>query len=129
MEPGRSRMTKWRMRFACLMPKATGTHSEYVTIIALSLQKWLHQRASLLRYKYTDCIVVNSPVFCLPIVEGSRWIFFLNLCAIALRYELSVITLYVLLVNIKFNPLQMTRRLLYLKTQSVPSCKHFTSRL
>ena len=28
-----------------------------------------------------------------------------------------------------FNPLQTKRRLLYLKTQSVPRCKHFSSRL
>jgi len=29
----------------------------------------------------------------------------------------------------KINPLKTKRRLLYLKTQSVPRCKHFTSRL
>jgi len=29
----------------------------------------------------------------------------------------------------KFNPLQTNRRLLYLKTQFVPRCKHFSSRL
>jgi hypothetical protein len=28
-----------------------------------------------------------------------------------------------------FNPLQTKRRLLYLKTQSVPRCKHFSSKL
>jgi len=28
-----------------------------------------------------------------------------------------------------FNPLKMKRRLLYLKTQSVPRSKHFSSRL
>jgi len=28
-----------------------------------------------------------------------------------------------------FNPLQTKRRPLYLKTQSVPRCKHFSSRL
>jgi len=28
-----------------------------------------------------------------------------------------------------FNPLKKKRRLLYLKTQSVPRCKHFSSRL
>jgi len=28
-----------------------------------------------------------------------------------------------------FNPLQTKRRLFYLKTQSVPRCKHFSSRL
>ena len=29
----------------------------------------------------------------------------------------------------KFNPLKTKRRPLYLKTQSVPRCKHFSSRL
>jgi len=31
--------------------------------------------------------------------------------------------------NNMFNPLQLKRRLLYLKTKSVPRCKHFSSRL
>ena len=52
--------------------------SEYVTFITLPLQQWLHERSSMLRYTYIDCIVVNSPGFRLPIVEGSRWILFLN---------------------------------------------------
>jgi len=33
-EPGRPQMT-WRMRIACWIPKATSTHSYYVTLIAL----------------------------------------------------------------------------------------------
>jgi len=36
-----------RMRFACLITKATDTHSEYVIIL---WQRWLRERASLLRY-------------------------------------------------------------------------------
>ena len=32
-------------------------------------------------------------------------------------------------VHIRFNPSKTKRRLLYLKTQSVPRCKHFSSRL
>jgi len=32
-------------------------------------------------------------------------------------------------VNIEFNPLKTKRRLLYLETQAVPRCKHFSSRL
>jgi len=31
--------------------------------------------------------------------------------------------------NMKINPLKKKRRPLYLKTQSVPRCKHFSSRL
>jgi len=35
---------------ARLIPKATNTHSEYVILTALSLQKWLHERTSVSRY-------------------------------------------------------------------------------
>ena len=43
-------MTMWRLRIACWIPKATNTHSEYVILIALSLQQWFHGSASMLRY-------------------------------------------------------------------------------
>jgi len=39
-----------RMRFACWIHKATGTHSEYVIFIAFLLQQNLHERAAILRY-------------------------------------------------------------------------------
>ena len=48
-------MTIWRMRIARWIPKATNTHSNYVTIIAFPLQQWLQERASLLRYTYIAC--------------------------------------------------------------------------
>ena len=35
----------WCMLTTCWIPKATNTHSEYVIIIASSLQPWLHERA------------------------------------------------------------------------------------
>jgi len=35
----------WRVRIACWIPKATNTHSEYVTLIAFRLQEWLHEGA------------------------------------------------------------------------------------
>ena len=31
------------MRIVCWIPKATNTHSEYVTLIAFPLQQWLHE--------------------------------------------------------------------------------------
>jgi len=37
--PGRPQMTIWRMRIACWIPKATDTHSEYVTLTAFPLQQ------------------------------------------------------------------------------------------
>ena len=39
-ERGRPQMTIWRMRIAWWVPKATKTHSEFVIIIAFSLQQW-----------------------------------------------------------------------------------------
>ena len=45
-QPGRAQTTIWRMRTACWIPTATNTHSVYVILIALPLQQWLHERAS-----------------------------------------------------------------------------------
>jgi hypothetical protein len=42
--------TIWRMHISCCLTKATDTHSEYVIIIALTLQKLLRERVSVLRY-------------------------------------------------------------------------------
>ena len=36
VEPGRPQMTVWCKNFACWIPKATDTHSEYVTLIGFS---------------------------------------------------------------------------------------------
>jgi len=49
-------MIIWRMRTARCTPKATNTHSEYVTLFAFPLQQWLYERASILR-----CVI---PVVC-----------------------------------------------------------------
>ena len=43
----------WRMRIACWIPKATNTQSQYVILIALPLQQWLHECLSMLRYSYS----------------------------------------------------------------------------
>ena len=64
-----------RMRFACWLTKATDTHSEHVILIAFPLQQWLRERALLLRYTYSACLVyLPSPI---PV--------FLNLCETAAR--------------------------------------------
>ena len=57
VQRGRPQVTIWRMRIACWIPKYTNTHSEYVIRIAFPLQKWLHKRASMLRYMYITCLV------------------------------------------------------------------------
>jgi hypothetical protein len=71
-EPAIPQMTIWRMRVACLIPKATDTHSEYVTFSAFPLQQWLHERASVLCYTYTACLVVVNLKY-----------FLCNFCSIA----------------------------------------------
>jgi hypothetical protein len=43
------------MRCACWINKATDTHSEYVILIALSQQQWLHEGASILSL-YLHCL-------------------------------------------------------------------------
>jgi hypothetical protein len=48
VEPVRPQMALWCMRTAHRITKAKNTHSEYVTIIAFALQKWLHECASML---------------------------------------------------------------------------------
>ena len=50
-------MTIWRMRIACRITKATNTHSEYLIHIILQCKKWLQERALMLRYTYTACLV------------------------------------------------------------------------
>jgi len=58
LESGRPQMSIWRMNCACWIPKSTDTHIEYVMLIAFPLQQNLHERASMLRYKYTACLVI-----------------------------------------------------------------------
>jgi len=57
LQPYRSQMIIWRMRFASCIPKATNTHSEYVILIAFPLQQWLNESASMLRYTYIACLI------------------------------------------------------------------------
>jgi hypothetical protein len=42
-------MTIWRMRIACLIPKATDTQSEYVIITAFPRNQLLYERDSMLQ--------------------------------------------------------------------------------
>ena len=52
-----------RMRFACLMTKATCTHSEYVILTAFPQKQWLRERASMLRYNYLHCVSLLTSIF------------------------------------------------------------------
>jgi len=69
VELGRPQLTIWRMRIACLIPKATNRHSEYVILIAFPQQQWLHERAS----------VRALPVFLrLSFIIFKRFVFIFN---------------------------------------------------
>ena len=48
-----------RIHFACWVNKATNTHSEYVILIASPRQRWLRERATILRYMYIACLVIR----------------------------------------------------------------------
>jgi len=62
VDPNGPRMTTWRTRIACWIPKTTETHSEYVILIASPLQQRLHERDSVLCSTYIACLVVISSV-------------------------------------------------------------------
>ena len=49
--------TTQRMRITGWIPKATNTHSEYVTPIAFPLKQCLHERALMLRYTHIACLL------------------------------------------------------------------------
>jgi hypothetical protein len=40
-----------------LVTKAANAHSEYAILIAFPLQQWWHERASILHYAYSACLV------------------------------------------------------------------------
>jgi len=66
LESDRPQMTIWRMRIACLMPKATNTHSEYVMLTDFPLQQWLNERSSMLLYTYIGCLLMDTAVYRYP---------------------------------------------------------------
>jgi hypothetical protein len=57
VETGRLLMTIWRVRFACWVPKATSTHTEYLIRIRFPQQQWLNERSSVLRFTYIAHLV------------------------------------------------------------------------
>ena len=50
VERGRPEMKIWRTHTACCIPKDTNTGPEYVILIIVTLEQWLHEQASVLRY-------------------------------------------------------------------------------
>jgi hypothetical protein len=57
VERGRSQMTKWRIQISCRISKATNIQLEYVILIALPLQQWLHERFSIFRYTFIASLI------------------------------------------------------------------------
>jgi hypothetical protein len=51
-----------RIHFACCKTKVTNTHLEYAMPIAFPPQKWLRERASILRYADVACFVLHGHV-------------------------------------------------------------------
>jgi hypothetical protein len=56
--PGKPKMATQCMHIAGWVPKATETYTEYVILINVSLQQWLHELATLLRCTCTACRVL-----------------------------------------------------------------------
>jgi len=72
-EPDRPHMTIWRMFIACLIPKATDSHSEYVILIAFPRQQLWCERvhclsSSLLFFKKASFVVYGMII----LVKGSQ---------------------------------------------------------
>ena len=56
VEPNSSQMTMWHMCIVCWIPKATNTHSDYITHAAFSLQQWLDKCTLALCCLYIACV-------------------------------------------------------------------------
>jgi hypothetical protein len=54
-----AQMIIWRLRIACCIPKAKNAHLICVILIAFPLNRWLHERVSMLRYTYIACLVIT----------------------------------------------------------------------
>jgi hypothetical protein len=65
VETGRPQMKMWHVRIACRVPESTNTHSECVIITDFLLQQWLHERASMLCYRYIAYLVWHKSIWCM----------------------------------------------------------------
>jgi hypothetical protein len=52
-------ITRGMCRVASWITKVTNTYSEYVILVALPLQQWLHEFVSMLRYTFVSCVILN----------------------------------------------------------------------
>jgi len=70
-------MAIWCTPIACWITKATDTHSEYVNTFAFLLQQYMHERATMFRYKYLPVLfnldyVIISELAVVQLVEAPR---------------------------------------------------------
>ena len=70
---------------------AKGTHSEYVVLISLPLEKWLHERASILHFlaHCLSCLCVMRVNFRFPLHDGML-LLFLKIYLLFLRQKITV---------------------------------------
>jgi hypothetical protein len=68
---GMSQTTLWCMQIAFWITNATNTHSVYILLIVLPLQQWLHERAFLMSYTNTACLV-NCLLYCPSVFVHSQ---------------------------------------------------------
>jgi len=55
VEMDKPQIIMWHLPIVCWITKDTDTHSEYVILIAFTLQQWLHECASISSYKHIAC--------------------------------------------------------------------------
>ena len=99
VEHNRSQIIRWRMSLACWIPKATNTHSQYVILIAVPVQRQFHERPSMLCHTYISCLV-NGCLWtwkfvprCQEIIIGAGdvwWRISLRRCATSRRVASSI---------------------------------------
>jgi hypothetical protein len=81
-----------RMLFAGCIPKAIDTHAEYAILIALPRQRWLRERASVLRYTYIAylvCILKQTAMIYLHSTNGLVFIIEMKCVYCTVRSESS----------------------------------------
>jgi len=72
VELGRPQMTIWCMHIWSWIPQSTDKHLEYVTLIAVPLQQWLHERTSVLICTLSVCLYVLLNISQLKFVQWNR---------------------------------------------------------
>jgi len=74
IQPDRPQMIILHMCIACWIIKATDLHSEYVIIIAVTRQQWLHKHTSMLRlHVHLPVLLIRHSITAWQMPELVRW--------------------------------------------------------